>query len=113
MRRNRRAEGIQIIPPFQSRDDAPGAIFIGHIAKPPGDPGEILDVPHQVRQRIVAMRVETGGNQDQLGAELFQPGDKPVFNDLAHRLSPRSGRQGQVQNIVRPAPFLRRTGAGI
>ena len=46
----------------------------GGLAQLFGDPDEILDIKLQRGERVVAMRIETGGDDDQVGREIIECG---------------------------------------
>lgn len=73
MRRNRFFQSLQVIAAFEHGDNAPAGGLVGKVHQLTRDPGVVLGAQIQRRQRIAVMRIEAGGDDQQLGAEFFQP----------------------------------------
>lgn len=72
----------------------------GQRAERTGQPGKVVGVEHQIGQRVAQMRVETGGNQDQLRAESVDQRQHLVFPHIAKAQTVAAGRQQQVVDIA-------------
>ena len=60
MGRDPGAQGLKIISPLESRDDAPLAPAVGEVADPPRQPAVVDAAPDQPGQRVAGMGVEAG-----------------------------------------------------
>ena len=63
------SERIQVITTFKHRHHAPVADLIGKIEQLIGDPAVIRGLKHQLRQRVIFVRIKTGGNDQHFRLE--------------------------------------------
>ena len=64
------AQRLQIVAPFHARHDSPGAAFVGPLLHDARHLHKVRVAQQQLPQRITFMRIETGLNDDQVGAEF-------------------------------------------
>ena len=67
MGRHRKCQSLQIVAAFEQADEAAAGMPRGALHQLPGRPVEIVLVEVDLGQRIAVMRVEAGGNDDQVG----------------------------------------------
>ena len=86
---------LKIISAFEDADDSPAGKSVRHLAEARGCPAEILPRQGKAGQWIAPVRVETGGNEDQLRLEpLERRNDPGGAADRADGLSLWSRRSG-------------------
>ena len=103
------AERGKVITALQHRDDAALAVCGGKARQMNARPGVIVDVQFQMRQRVFAVHVEPGRNQQQIWGECRQPRQRFLCHLLPERRALAAGRQGKVQDVVIGPAFARKT----
>ncbi len=78
-----RRERVEIVAALERRDDAPVAMPRGAGGQPLGDPGEIGIRQQQLGERVGAMRVEAGGDQDEIGPKILERGQDDLVESAA------------------------------
>ena len=63
-------KGIEIVAAFQQGDDLSARVAVGDAQKLLGDPDEIRHVEANMGERIGPMRIEAGGNDQKIRAEI-------------------------------------------
>src|SRR4030065_840791 len=77
----RRREGGSVVSPLEDGHDAPPATPVGHFAAPSRHVDERSFRQVEGRKRIILVRVEPGGDHDEVGAELFEFRDALPLED--------------------------------
>ena len=67
-----------------------------------GDPGVIIGVELQLRQRVAPVRVETGRYQQQLRPERIDGGEQAVLPCRAEPATARARRQRRIEDVADP-----------
>ena len=62
-------EARQVVAAFERRDEAAAGVPLGERHELARHPGEIIGLESQIGERIAAVRVETGGDDDEIGRE--------------------------------------------
>src|SRR5579863_569973 len=70
-----RAQRGEIVAALERRDHAPFGMLPSNLEQPLGYPGVIRLVQHELRERVVAMRVETCRDQHHLGPKRVERGE--------------------------------------
>ena len=113
MRRNRIGQRMQVIAALQHRYQPPVAMFIGQIAQFSGNPCVIALDQLQIGQRVVAMRVKSGRDQNQVGVKGGN-GRKDLHGHfLAEHRAAAARIQRYIHHIAMRAGFIGRTAARI
>src|SRR3984957_8022624 len=105
------AQSLQEVAALKQRHDASLGILVGDIHELLRRPGEILFLQIDAGKRIAVVRVKARGNDDQLGAEITQPGKNAALEGGAESLTVVAGPQRRVDDAVVLAGFADRTGA--
>jgi len=71
-----------------------------------GDPGIVVGIQHQLGQRIAAVRVEAGGDDQQFGREGIEGGQQVIALGAAEGFAAASGRERSIGDIVRRAALV-------
>ena len=69
---DRFCERRRIVSPFQKTHDSPPRVDIGNVNHDLGQIGKMVALQAQRPNRVVAMAVETGADQNQLGTNLLR-----------------------------------------
>ena len=91
MRGDRSREALEVVAAFEDRDDAAAATLLGDFHQLAGDPDEIRLDQIDVAERIAAMRVETGRDDDQVGRKVDDPRQDGDLDRLAKRVAGVAG----------------------
>src|SRR3984885_6940025 len=105
-------QALQIVAALQHRDDSPPRAGIGDVHQLARDPAEIFRFEIERRQGIAVMRVEAGGDDDQLRAEFLQLRQDDVFERGAELRTAVFGRERRVDDGVVFAALTAGAGAG-
>ena len=92
---------LKIVAAFEQADDAVVGGFPGGIQQTPGRPVEILGHQIDLRQRIAVMGVETGGDQDEIRAEIIERRQDARLEGLAEMFAAGIGRKRCIDDIAR------------
>lgn len=98
---------FQIITAFKQADDPVRGVFVRHFQQPPRRPVEILAHQIDLRKRIAVMRVETGGDDDEIGRKIGNRRQDSGFERLAKILAAGIGESGALTTLFfTPVSFL-------
>src|SRR4051812_46861278 len=100
MRRRRRGGRLQVIAPLKGRDNATLSSLFGNDAELPGSPRVVAFVETQLRQGIVLMRVEAGGDHDQFGLKATERRQNVTLESAAEFRPSRTRRKRRVDDVV-------------
>src|SRR3954447_8320825 len=100
VRRDGVLQSLQVIAAFEYRDDPPACGFAGEIHQLARHPAEIFRVEIDVGERIAAMRVETCGDDDQLGSKFRQLRQDQIVESGAESGAAVVRRQRRVDDVV-------------
>src|SRR6185437_15110259 len=106
MRRSGSGERGEVIPAFESRNNAAPASAGCMAAKRPRGPAEVLLREGEIRQRIAQMRVEPCRDEKKIGAEFLQRRKSARFERRAQFAPARARRQRQVDDVAMGAAFF-------
>src|SRR5580658_3126974 len=112
MRRGARGERVEVVAAFERGDDATLAMARRHGHEALGDPGIVLLDEHELRQRIGAMRVEAGRDENDVGAEILERGQDELVIGPAELYRSRHLPQRHVDDVA-DARFTLVTGTRI
>src|ERR1700674_1746444 len=98
--RSRLLEALQVIAAPKHRDNSAPGTGIGHVDPLARDPAEIFRFEIERRQRIAVVRVEAGGDDDQLRCKFLQLRQDHVFEGGAEFGAAVFGGQRRVDDIV-------------
>ena len=99
MRGRRFRQRGQVVAAFQQRDDPPFRVAPGDSGQLGRDPGEVPGVEFQLRQRIVAVGIEAGGDDQQLGAKLSSAGSSTRCQARRNASPPDPGGSGALTTL--------------
>ncbi len=74
MGRTGRGQRVQVVAAFQTAHHAVLGVFAGDFHQRARDPGIVVLVQAEPRERVVFVRVETGGDDDELRLEAIEGG---------------------------------------
>src|SRR6185437_7182908 len=112
MRGGARAERGKIVAALERRDEAPGAVARRAFGEALRRPGEIRLVELELRQRISAMRVEAGGDEEDIRAEGVERRQDDVAEGGAKLRGAGARPQRRVDDVA-DAALRGREGAGV
>ena len=116
MRFDTAAQRQQMVAAFQNRDDAAAAALIRKLADDARQLGIALLSHRQRGQRIVAMGIEAGRDQDELRPEGQRLRSEFLIKRANQFVIARAGRQRHVQGEAGPCTpphLIARAGSGI
>src|SRR5688572_10860553 len=88
MRGCRIRQALEIVAALEERHHAPVCPSVGDVHQLAGRPVEILGIKVDLGQRVAAVRVEAGGDEDQVGAESFDGRQDALFESLLEARGP-------------------------
>src|SRR5688500_9752028 len=100
MRRRRIRQSLQIVAPLQERHHPAVCPSVGDVLQLAGRPVEILRIQVDLGQRVAAVRVEAGGDEDQVGAEFFDRRQDALLESLLEARGAVAGRQRRVEDVA-------------
>lgn len=105
-------QALEVVAALQGGDDAAAATPARDLQHAAGHGGEMLRLQVLAGQGVAAVRVEAGGDQDELRLEGVERGEEPGL-ERAHPDGGRSvGGDGDVEDVAHPA-FGRGARAGV
>src|SRR5450631_28493 len=110
--RSRLLEALQVIAALKHRDNSAAGAGIRDVHQLARDPAEIIRFEIERRQRIAVVRVEAGGDDDQLRRKFLQLRQDYVFEGGAEFGAAVFGGQRRVDDIVVFAALAAGAGAG-
>ena len=84
----RARQRLEIVAALEQRHDAPVGLLSGDLHDLPRRPGEIGLDEVDVAERIAAVGVEAGGDDDEIGRERLDARQDGGLHRLAERLAP-------------------------
>src|SRR6201987_5329866 len=109
---NRFLEALQIIAAFEHRDNSPGSTSVGEVHQLARHPAEIFSLEVEGGEGIAVMRIEAGGDDDELGCELLQSWKDAALECSAELRAAIFGRERRVDDGIVLAAFACRARAG-
>src|SRR5215472_9697196 len=106
MRARRTGCRLEVIAPLERRDNASLTNASGDSAEFLRRPAEVCFVQAQLRERIVAMRVEAGRDDEKLRRESLKGRQNHRFESTAEFRTGRTGRQRNIDDVVRDTVFV-------
>src|SRR6185437_16248456 len=106
MRRSGSGERGEVIPAFESRNNATLTRFGRIGAKRPGGPAEVLLRKGEIRQRVAQMGVESRRDEKEIGTELFQRRKRARFERHTQFAPARARRQWKIDDVAVRAALL-------
>ena len=112
MRRDGAGESFEVVAAFEKRDDAALRVSFRDLHQLRRRPGKIRFDKIETAERIEAMRVEAGRNDDQIRAKRFDARQKPRFHRLPEHRAIVARGERCIHDIVMLAAFVARASAG-
>jgi len=106
-------ETFEVVAALEQRHQAPVAMLIGDRQQALGRPGEIGFAEIEAAERVAEMRVEAGGNNQQVRRERLDSRQDRGFERLAERVAAVARAQRRIDDLAVLARFAHRPGAGV
>ena len=111
MGRNRFFQALKIITALEYRNNSASRGAIGEVHQFSRNPPEVFGFEIERSQGITMMRIESGRDDDELGAEFAQVGQDRVFESGAKFRAAIFRRERRVDDVVVVAAFTAGAGA--
>ncbi len=93
-------QGVKVVTAFQHRGDAAAAAPLGDFHQAPRHPDIVRLDQIEVAERIAAVAVKAGRDDNEIGREAFGTRQDRDFHRLAEGLTPVAGAQGGVDDLI-------------
>src|SRR5271163_108136 len=111
MGRDRFFQALKIITALEYRNNSASRGAIGEVHQFPRHPTEVFGFEIERSQGITMMRIESGRDDDELGAEFAQVGQDRVFESGAEFRAAIFRRERRVDDVIVVATFTAGAGA--
>ena len=98
-------ERLQVVSAFEHRDHPAARVAAGDRRQFAGEPGVVVGLQLQLRERVAPVPVEAGGDDHQLRAEVVERGQQAFAPRRAEAIAARPRRQRRIEDVAVAALF--------